>query len=588
MFYSNVVMKKINGLSASQGIAIGKVFYYLDEYLRVPEYQVKQEEVNVELARFEVAIEKTRDELIELKDSIKNEKNANEAGFLDAHILMLEDPELTKQIVSRIKTKFYNAEWALFESVKEFIDLLQGSTDQYIKERTFDIRDVARRVLGNLLYKKRVDLTNLNEEVILIAHELLPSDTLTMDKRMVKGIATDAGGKTSHTAILARAFEIPAVLGLRNITAEVKNGDQVIIDGTAGIIIIQPDEETLEIYRNKLSAWQKKEVELLNLNQLAAETRDGRKILLKANIEVPEETDSAISHGADGIGLYRSEFFFIQPGEFASEEQQYQAYSRVLSSMENRPVTIRTIDLGGDKILPGTAYFEETNPILGWRSIRFCMTRTDIFATQLRALLRASVHGNLRIMFPMISGVEELEQVIAFYNEVRSELDAKGVEFDHNIPLGIMIEVPSAAMTADILARKVKFFSIGTNDLIQYTIAVDRGNEKIAYLYEPFHPGVLRLLKMIIEGAHSESIPVAMCGEMAGDPYAAVILLGLGLDVFSMSSFSIPEIKNIIRSVSMVEAEELVGMVFDMKSYNEIDRFIKGWMDERFEYLRQK
>ena len=588
MFYSNVVMKKINGLSASQGIAIGKVFYYLDEYLRVPEYQVKQEEVNVELARFEVAIEKTRDELIELKDSIKNEKNANEAGFLDAHILMLEDPELTKQIVSRIKTKFYNAEWALFESVKEFIDLLQGSTDQYIKERTFDIRDVARRVLGNLLYKKRVDLTNLNEEVILIAHELLPSDTLTMDKRMVKGIATDAGGKTSHTAILARAFEIPAVLGLRNITAEVKNGDQVIIDGTAGIIIIQPDEETLEIYRNKLSAWQKKEVELLNLNQLAAETRDGRKILLKANIEVPEETDSAISHGADGIGLYRSEFFFIQPGEFASEEKQYQAYSRVLSSMENRPQNIRTIDVGGDKILPGTAYFAETNPILGWRSIRFCMTRTDIFATQLRALLRASVHGNLRIMFPMISGVEELEQVIAFYNEVRSELDAKGVEFDHNIPLGIMIEVPSAAMTADILARKVKFFSIGTNDLIQYTIAVDRGNEKIAYLYEPFHPGVLRLLKMIIEGAHSESIPVAMCGEMAGDPYAAVILLGLGLDVFSMSSFSIPEIKNIIRSVSMVEAEELVGMVFDMKSYNEIDRFIKGWMDERFEYLRQK
>ncbi len=581
-------MKKLHGISASQGIVIGKVFFHLDEYLRVPEYRLKPEEVSGELARLEVAVKKTKEELIQLRNSLHVENSLNEAGFLDAHILMLEDPELSEQIKIKISKEFCNAEWALYETFKAYMELLKGATDEYLKERIFDIRDVARRVLGNLLYKKRVDLTDLTEEVILIAHELLPSDTLTMDKRMVKGIATDAGGKTSHTAILARAFEIPAVLGLRNITAEVKNGDQIIIDGSRGTVIVQPDEETLEFYRKKLTVWQKKEIELLNLNQLAAETRDGRKILLKANIEIPEETDSALSHGADGIGLYRSEFFFIQPGEFASEEEQYQAYKRVLMSMGDRPVTIRTIDLGGDKILPGTAYFEETNPILGWRSIRFCMTRKDVFETQLRALLRASVYGNLRIMFPMISGVEELEQVLEFYELVRIELDKEGVEFEHNIPLGIMIEVPSAALTADILARKVKFFSIGTNDLIQYTIAVDRGNEKIAYLYEPFHPGVLRLLKMIIEGAHSQSIPVAMCGEMAGDPYAAVILLGLGLDVFSMSSFSIPEIKNIIRSVSMTEAEELVGMIFEMKSYKEIDQFTRGWMNERFEYLKQQ
>ncbi len=581
-------MKKLHGISASQGIVIGKVFFHLDEYLRVPEYRLKPEEVSGELARLEVAVKKTKEELIQLRNSLHVENSLNEAGFLDAHILMLEDPELSEQIKIKISKEFCNAEWALYETFKAYMELLKGATDEYLKERIFDIRDVARRVLGNLLYKKRVDLTDLTEEVILIAHELLPSDTLTMDKRMVKGIATDAGGKTSHTAILARAFEIPAVLGLRNITAEVKNGDQIIIDGSRGTVIVQPDEETLEFYRKKLTVWQKKEIELLNLNQLAAETRDGRKILLKANIEIPEETDSALSHGADGIGLYRSEFFFIQPGEFASEEEQYQAYKRVLMSMGDKPVTIRTIDLGGDKILPGTAYFEETNPILGWRSIRFCMTRKDVFETQLRALLRASVYGNLRIMFPMISGVEELEQVLEFYELVRIELDKEGVEFEHNIPLGIMIEVPSAALTADILARKVKFFSIGTNDLIQYTIAVDRGNEKIAYLYEPFHPGVLRLLKMIIEGAHSQSIPVAMCGEMAGDPYAAVILLGLGLDVFSMSSFSIPEIKNIIRSVSMTEAEELVGMIFEMKSYKEIDQFTRGWMNERFEYLKQQ
>ena len=580
-------MKKLSGLSASQGIAIGKVFFNLDEYLRVPEYRIKEDEVEAEIGRLDIAVGKTREELIELKNSIINENNIKEAGFLDAHILMLEDPELSKQIKSRIIDSYYNAEWALYETVKGFVELIEASNDEYIKERTFDIRDVAKRVLGNLLYKKRIDLKDLNEEVILIAHELLPSDTLTMDKRMVKGIATDAGGRTSHTAILARAFEIPAVLGLKNITAEVRIGEQIIIDGSRGIVIIRPDEETLEKYRKKLYDWQKKEVELLNLNMLPAETKDGKKILLKANIEIPEETESVLSHGADGVGLYRSEFFFLQPGKLASEEEQYEAYSQVLSSMGNKPVTIRTIDLGGDKMLPGVGYFEESNPILGWRSIRFCMTRKDIFETQLRALLRASVHGDLRIMFPMISGVEELDQVLEFYELVKYELEKEGAEINSNVPLGIMIEVPSAALTADILARRVKFFSIGTNDLIQYTIAVDRGNEKIAYLYEPFHPGVLRLLKTIIEGAHSQSIPVAMCGEMAGDPYVAVILLGLGLDIFSMSSFSIPEIKNIIRSVSMVEAEELVGTIFEMKTYHEIDRFVRGWMDERFEYLKQ-
>ncbi|MBI9109036.1 MAG: phosphoenolpyruvate--protein phosphotransferase [Spirochaetales bacterium] len=581
-------MKKFQGISASQGIVIGKVFFYLDEYLRVPEYEVSPEEVENEIERFDVAVLKTRDELVQLKKSLTKDGGITETGIVDAHIMMLEDPELARQIKKRVKEELNNVEWALHETVKSYIEILKMSSDEYLKERTYDIRDVAKRLLGNLLYKSRISLNSLSEEVIIVAHELLPSDALTMDKRMVKGIATDAGGKTSHTAILARAFEIPAVLGLSHITAEVRNGDQIIVDGTSGIVIIKPDQEVLESYERKLKQWQKKEVEFLNLNMLAAETRDGKKILLKANIEVPEETESVLSHGADGIGLYRSEFFFIQPGKLATEEDQYQAYSRVLASMENKSVTIRTIDLGGDKMMPGTAYFQESNPILGWRSIRFCMTRKDIFRTQIRALLRASVHGNLRIMFPMISGVEELDQVLDFYNEVRTECDDEGLKFDHNIPLGIMIEVPSAALTADILARKVKFFSIGTNDLIQYTIAVDRGNERVAYLYEPLHPGVLRLLRTIIEGAHSESIPVAMCGEMAGDPYMAVILLGLGLDVFSMSSFSIPEIKNIIRSVSMAQAEELVGTIFEMKSYKEIDRFVKGWMNERFEYLKQQ
>lgn len=394
----------------------------------------------------------------------------------------------------------------------------------------------------------------------------------------------DAGGKTSHTAILARSFEIPAVLGLSSISSSAATGDTIIIDGTSGVVLLKPDQRTLAAYEKRIRAWQRREVELLTLNELPAETRDGKRIVLKANIEVPEETESAIAHGAEGIGLYRSEFLFLQPGGYSSEDVQYDAYARVLKAMAPYgEVTIRTLDVGGDKVIPGMAGLDEKNPILGWRAVRFCLSRKDLFRTQLRAMLRASVHGRLRIMFPMISGIEELENVLALLDECRQQLREESIPFAEDIPVGIMIEVPSAALTADILARKVDFFSIGTNDLIQYTIAVDRGNEKIAYLYEPFHPGVLRLLKRIIEDAHNAGIPVAMCGEVAGDPYAAVILLGFGLDVFSMSSFGIPEVKKIIRSVSMSEAEELVGTIMEMKSYKEIDSYVRSWMNERFD-----
>ncbi len=588
MIYIYFIMKILKGIPASQGIVIGRVFFYLDENLRVPEYTISKKDIATEEKRYLDAVARTKSDLLQLKSEVDSGTATSEIQFIDAHILMLEDPELTGQIKKKINDKLHNAEWALYETFKDYIEILKSSSDEYLRERTFDIRDVAKRILDNLLYKERINLKNLNEEVIVVAHELLPSDTLSMNKRMVRGIATDTGGKTSHTAILSRAFEIPAVLGLSNITAEVRNGEQIILDGTTGDVIVRPDDDMLKLYRMKLQQWQRKEVELLNLNRLPAETKDGKRIMLTANIEIPEETESVKAHGADGIGLYRSEFFFMQPGIIPSEDEQYQAYKRVLTSMGNLPVTIRTIDLGGDKLLPGISTSDEANPILGWRSIRFCMSRKDIFRTQLRALLRASVHGNLRIMFPMISGAEELDRVLEFFSEVQAECSADKIKYNKDIQLGIMIEVPSAALTADILARKVQFFSIGTNDLLQYTIAVDRGNEKIAYLYEPFHPGVLRLLRMIIEGAHSQSIPVAMCGEMAGDPYAAVILLGLGLDVFSMSSFSIPEIKSIIRTVSMSQAEELVGTIFEMKSYREIDRFVRGWMDDRFKFLKQQ
>ncbi len=404
-----------------------------------------------------------------------------------------------------------------------------------------------------------------------------------MNKRMVKAIVMDAGGKTSHTAIIARSFEIPAVLGLSSITRLVQGDEQIIVDGNSGVVIVDPDEETLEKYHRILNRWQEHEVRLMRLNTLPAETRDGKLIFLKGNIEIPEEVDGVINHGASGIGLYRSEFLFLRPSGLPTEDEQYEAYKQVLEAMENRPVTIRTLDIGGDKFSEKIGTHNEKNPILGWRAIRLCLSRLDLFRTQLRALLRASMHGRLQIMFPMISGVHELNRALDILSEVKDDLRSEEIPFADEIPVGIMIEVPSAALTSDILARKVDFFSIGTNDLIQYTIAVDRGNERVAYLYEPFHPGVIRLIKTIIDNAHAEGLSVAMCGEMAGDPLASVVLLGLGLDEFSMSAVGLPEVKQIIRSVSLAEAEELAGRIMELRDTDDVDRAVKDYMQQRFD-----
>jgi len=579
-------MQTLKGISASPGIIIGKVFLYRDDTPLIPKYDITKGAIKEELSRFHDAVNKALEELEELQARFSIKKGLNpEEQILQSHILMLKDPQFFEEIKKNLEENLINIEWILFQVSRTIIGKLDNSEDKYLKERTIDIHDVSKRVLNHLLYRDRLSLSDISEEVVLVTHNLLPSDALVMNKRMIKGIAMDAGGKTSHTAILARSFEIPAVVGLSNISRLVKTGDEIIIDGNAGKVILNPDDSTKVEYLATWKEWQRREVSLLTLNELPAETRDGKLIQLQANIEVPEETDSALSHGADGIGLYRSEFLFLLPGGISSEDVQFQAYSSVLKSMNGKPVTIRTLDLGGDKTLPEIEDQKEKNPILGWRAIRFCLSRKDIFLQQLRALLRASVYGDLRIMFPMISGVEELEKVMALFEEAKRDCRKRGISFDENIPVGIMIEIPSAAMTADILARKVQFFSIGTNDLIQYTIAVDRGNEKIAYLYEPFHPGVLRLLKQVIDNAHAAGIPVGMCGEMAGDPLATIILLGLGLDNFSMSSFGIPQVKQIIRSVSLSEAEEVTDTVMEMSSFEEIDSFIKGWVHERFDFF---
>ena len=576
-------MQELRGISVSPGIAIGPVFTAQDDRPAIPEYEVEIERLASEMDRFNAAVDKAKGEIQALKEKAETEVSGRSTALLDSHLLMLEDPEFIKAVKQKLQDHRKNIEWVLYRAVRDIIEQLNATNQEYFQERGADVRDVAQRVLNHLLYRDQLSLADISEEVILVAHDLLPSEAIAMNKRMVRAIAMDAGGKTSHTAILARSFEIPTVLGLSNISKLVGHGDTVIVDGNAGRVILSPDQETIDTYRDAQRAWQQHEVQLMGLNELPAETDDGKLIHLGANIEVPEEVDAISAHGGDGIGLYRSEFLFLKPGRLPTEDEQYEAYSSVIDAVAGKPVTIRTLDVGGDKVVPELDGIGERNPILGWRAIRFCVSHIDLFKTQLRALLRASMHGNLRIMFPMISGIEELGRVYEILDEVKQELRREEVAFKENIPVGIMIEVPSAAMTSDILARKVDFFSIGTNDLIQYTIAVDRGNEKIAYLYEPFHPGVLRLLKLIIDSGHEVGIPVGMCGEMAGDPMATLILLGLGLDEFSMSAAGIPEVKRIIRSVSMSDAEELVGSVLDMRSYEEVDKFVQDLMEKQFQ-----
>jgi phosphotransferase system enzyme I (PtsI) len=403
-----------------------------------------------------------------------------------------------------------------------------------------------------------------------------------MNKSHVKALVLDMGGMTSHTAILARAFEIPAVLGLSNASLEIKDGDTVAVDGDSGRVIVNPDETTLQKYRTITVNLQKIAGELGALRDLNAETLDGVRVQLKANIEIPEEAEHAIQYGAEGIGLYRSEFLFLTQGSATDEEQQYRAYRTVVSAMGGKPVTIRTLDVGGDKLIPELQSKAEKNPLLGWRAIRFCLSHRDLFKTQLRALLRSSVEGNLKIMFPMISGIEELEDALAVLEEAKAECRKRGQAFAENLEVGTMIEIPSAAMTADILAKRSAFFSIGTNDLVQYSIAVDRGNERTAYLAQPFHPAVLRFIKRTIDAAHTMGIPVAMCGELAGDPQATGILLGLGLDEFSMSASSIPRVKKVIRSCRASDCRLLAENALALSSYRDVQTLVQKWMDQRF------
>ena len=577
-------MRIVKGIPASSGIVTGKVFLYATQSLKAPRYNIDTDEVSEEHERFMDALSRAKDDLDILKTETELKQVANELAIIDAHIMMIGDPEFERKILAGIEMRLMNAECIIEDTIQIMVQTLEETQDEYLKERTMDLYDIQSRLIHQLMYIERASLVDISEEVVLVANNLLPSEVLTMNRDYIKGIVLDTGGKTSHTAILARAFEIPAVVGLTSITKKVTNEDRIIVDGNEGKVFVRPNRITEQEYEEKLRKWIEHEEEMLTFHSLSARTTDGHTVVLKANIEIPEEVDSSITHGAEGIGLYRSEFLFMRPGEHASEEEQFLEYAKVIKGMKDHgPVTIRTIDVGGDKVLPGVEEFDEENPILGWREVRFCLSRPDIFKTQLRAMIRASVYGPLRIMFPMISGLEELNQVLEIVEEVKRGLFRDGIEYDHNIKLGTMIEVPAAALIADVLAKRVDFLSIGTNDLIQYTIAVDRGNEKIAYLYEPLHPGVLRMIKMIIDKGHGKNVPVGMCGEVAADPLYTCVLLGLGLDEFSMSPVGIPEVKRIIRSVSMEDATSLVDAIIELESYEEINRYVRNWMDERFE-----
>lgn len=561
------------GTGASPGIALGKALVIEHSELVIEKKTI--ENIDKEIQKLESAVKVSKEELTKVKEKALAELGEHEAEIFEAHLLVLEDPELIGSAISKIRDEKVNADYALNEIKEIFVAMFESMDNEYMRERAADIKDVTNRVLRHILGIKVVDLAELDEEVVLIAHDLTPSDTATMNKNMVLGFLTDIGGRTSHTAIMARTLEIAAVVGLNDITKKVKDEDYIVFNGDTGEVIVNPDEETKAKYASLKEEFEEYRKSLELLKGQASITTDGRHVELAGNIGSPNDVEGLIKNDAEGVGLYRTEFLYMDKEDsFPTEEEQYEAYKAVLEGMNNKPIVIRTLDIGGDKELP---YFEmeaEMNPFLGYRAIRLCLDRKDIFKTQLRALYRASVHGKLRIMFPMISSLEELLDAKEVIKEVLKELDAENIAYSNDVEVGMMIEIPSAAVISDVLAKHVDFFSIGTNDLIQYTCAVDRMNQKISHLYNQFNPAVLRLIKMVIDNAHKEGKWVGMCGESAGDQRMIPILLGFGLDEFSMSPISILPARKLITSLSYADMQKFADEVLAMGTAKEIKEYV--------------
>lgn len=563
--------KMLRGIPVSQGVSRSRVVVLDRTRIDPAKWGILESDPAGEEDRLQASLMETRRQILAVQERLREALGAKEAQIFDAHLLVLEDPMLIEEATRFIREDLVTAEFALHKASEKYAEALGKVDDSYLSERAADIRDVAQRVLADLMDQALcTGLADLTEPCVVVAHDLTPSDTAMMDPAMVLGFATEVGSRTSHTAILARSLRIPAVLGLGEAISELHTGESVLLDGFNGFVVIDPSEQTLFEYGQLVDRQTSIEKSLEVIHDDAAETRDGHRIILSANIERAADVESVLQCGAIGVGLFRTEFLFINRSDLPNEEEQFAAYRKVTESLAPDPVIIRTLDLGGDKLLSHVNVAEEMNPFLGWRAIRLCLQEKDLFRTQLRAILRASVFGNLKIMYPMISGVEELDAANVLLDECREQLRDEGVAFAEDVEIGVMIETPSAAMIADSLARRVKFFSIGTNDLIQYALAVDRLNEKIAHLYEPTHPGILRLIKATVDAGQAHGIWTGICGEMAGDLAAVPLLLGLGVSELSVTPSMVPRVKMLICSIEMSEARKLAEFALDSDSPKEI------------------
>jgi len=574
--------KFIKGIGVSPGIIIGKAYLLDRKKIEAPAKVLPEFLVDQEVARFQDAVEESKKQLRMAKEKLLHEDAAGLSYILDTHLLLLEDKKLIENTVETIKQSWINSEWALKINLDRVRKVFDTIDDEYLKSRKTDVDYVGDRILRNLMGKETESISQIKEEVIIVAHDLSPADTAQMSKDKVTAFVTDMGGRTSHTAIMARSLEIPAVVGSETATHSVNTGDTLIVDGTTGVVVVNPSLEIMQEYQERQRVRQKMERELFQYRDLPAETLDGYRVKVLANIELVDEIPSVLQHGAEGIGLYRTEYLYLNRKDLPSEEDHFNAYKKVVEGIYPHPAIIRTLDIGGDKFLSHLDLAAEMNPAMGLRAIRFSLKEVDIFKVQLRAILRASAYGKVKILFPMISGATEIREVKKILNEVRLNLSAEGIPFDPKMEIGIMIEVPSAVTIADILAKEVDYFSIGTNDLIQYSLAIDRVNESVTHLYEPLHPAILRLVKTVVKAAHQAGIRVAMCGEMAGEPLYVPILVGLELDDLSMNVLSIFRVKKILRAYTFRDCKDLVEKSLHLSTPEEIEELVRASLRKKF------
>ncbi len=566
---------KINGIPASPGIAVAKVFLFEEKEINVIRNKIKKEEVENEIKLFEKSLLDSIEDLNKLKHIALERLGQEKAAIFDAHIEIINDPSIKNEVLEIIKTDFVNAAFAFEKVMNKYINIFSSMDDEYFKERANDIKDVGDRILKHLLGIEIVDLASIDKPTIIVAHDLTPSQTIQLDPKYVKGFICEMGGATSHAAILARSLSIPAVLGAKDILEKANHLEDIVIDGSDGNVIIKPSDDEIKLWEKKVEDYNKSLLALEKFKTLKTISKDNKHFEIEANIGSPKDVKKALENGAEGIGLFRTEFLYMDNDHFPTEDEQYEEYKTVLEQIKDNKVIIRTLDIGGDKHLKYFNFPKELNPFLGNRAIRFCLDHEEIFITQIRALLRASIHGNLWIMFPMIATLNEFRQAKNILLEQEKLLKKEGYEISNNFKVGMMIEIPSSAILADQFAKEVDFFSIGTNDLIQYTMASDRMNESVAYLYQPLNPAILRIIKMAIDGAHSQGKPIGMCGEVAGHPKAIELLVGMGLDMFSMSSPSIPKSREIISKVDSTEAKKLVDKAISFKTVEEVREIIK-------------